>query len=96
MSQSADFMEMTEEDIRKHYAAAVAMLEGVDHTPRIAKAKEARDAGTIPKLRVEDHMSAEVVDELIRQGTLHSIQDADDLKNAGENSLRPDRKLVGW
>lgn len=41
MSQSADFMEMTEEDIRKHYAAAVAMLEGVDHTPRIAKAKEA-------------------------------------------------------
>ncbi|WP_394195812.1 AAA family ATPase [Litoreibacter albidus] len=41
MSQSADFMEMTEEDIRKHYDAAVAMLEGVDHTPRIAKAKEA-------------------------------------------------------
>ncbi|MEP3346848.1 MAG: ATP-binding protein [Litoreibacter sp.] len=44
MSQSADFMEMTEEDIRKHYDAAVAMLEGVDHTPRIATAKEAPKA----------------------------------------------------
>ncbi|EPX80646.1 ATP-binding protein [Litoreibacter arenae] len=44
MSQSADLMELTEEDIRKHYAAAVAMLEGVDHTPRIAKAKEAPQA----------------------------------------------------
>jgi hypothetical protein len=37
-------MEMTEEDIRKHYDAAVAMLEGVDHTPRIASAKETPQA----------------------------------------------------
>ncbi|WP_298257869.1 ATP-binding protein [uncultured Litoreibacter sp.] len=44
MSQSADFMEMSEDDIRKHYDAAVAMLEGVDHTPRIATAKEAPKA----------------------------------------------------
>ncbi|TDT75333.1 SpoVK/Ycf46/Vps4 family AAA+-type ATPase [Litoreibacter halocynthiae] len=44
MSQSADLMELTEDDIRKHYAAAVAMLEGVDHTPRIAKAKETPQA----------------------------------------------------
>ena len=41
MSQSADFMELKEDDIRSHYPAATAMLEGVDHTPRIAKAKEA-------------------------------------------------------
>lgn len=41
MSISADLMELSEDDIRKHYAAAVAMLEGVDHTPRIAVAKEA-------------------------------------------------------
>ncbi len=44
MSQSADFMELKEDDIRAHYAAATAMLEGVDHTPRIAKAKEAPTA----------------------------------------------------
>lgn len=40
MSLTADTMELREDDIAKHYAAAVAMLEGFDHTPRIAKAKE--------------------------------------------------------
>ncbi|MFS4580993.1 ATP-binding protein [Phaeobacter sp. C3_T13_0] len=37
MSVSGNQMELREEDIRKHYTAAVAMLEGFDHTPRIAK-----------------------------------------------------------
>ena len=37
MSQSSDQMELREEDIRKHYDAAVAMLQGFDHTPRISK-----------------------------------------------------------
>ncbi|ATG36854.1 ATPase-like protein [Phaeobacter piscinae] len=37
MSISGNQMELREEDIRKHYAAAAAMLEGFDHTPRIAK-----------------------------------------------------------
>ena len=41
MSRTSDQMELREEDIRKHYAAAAAMLEGFDHTPRIAKGKEA-------------------------------------------------------
>ena len=41
MSISADLMELSEAEITKHYAAALAMLEGVDHTPRIAQAKEA-------------------------------------------------------
>ncbi len=35
MSMPADQMELREEEIRAHYAAAAAMLEGgVDHTPR--------------------------------------------------------------
>ncbi len=38
MSQTADQMELREEDIRKHYPAALTMLQGVDHAPRIAKA----------------------------------------------------------
>lgn len=38
MSETADQMELREEDIRKHYAAALAMLEGFDHAPRIAAA----------------------------------------------------------
>ena len=38
MSVSGDQMELREEEITAHYAAAVAMLEGFDHTPRIAVA----------------------------------------------------------
>ncbi|HFQ16096.1 MAG TPA: ATP-binding protein, partial [Rhodobacteraceae bacterium] len=34
-------MELREEDIRAHYDAAAGLLEGFDHTPRIAKAKAA-------------------------------------------------------
>ena len=41
MSVSGDQMELREEEIRAHYDAAVAMLEGFDHTPRIAKPGEA-------------------------------------------------------
>jgi len=37
MSQTSDQMELREEDIVKHYGRAVAMLEGFDHTPRIAR-----------------------------------------------------------
>ena len=36
MSQTADQMELREEDVVKHYAAALAMLQGIDHSPRIA------------------------------------------------------------
>ncbi|MHC0053496.1 AAA family ATPase [Actibacterium sp. D379-3] len=41
MSLPTDAMELREDEIVKHYPAAVAMLEGVDHTPRIARGKEA-------------------------------------------------------
>jgi hypothetical protein len=36
MSQAANQMELREEDVRKHYPAALALLEGFDHSPRIA------------------------------------------------------------
>lgn len=39
MSMPSDQMELREEDIRKHYDAAAGMLDRLDHTPRIAKAK---------------------------------------------------------
>ncbi|MBR9650119.1 ATP-binding protein [Thalassovita aquimarina] len=41
MSLTSDQMELREDDIRVHYPAALAMLEGIDHTPRIAKGKDA-------------------------------------------------------
>jgi len=37
MSQTSDQMELREESIRTHYAAALDMLDGFDHAPRIAK-----------------------------------------------------------
>ncbi|TMV15629.1 AAA family ATPase [Arenibacterium halophilum] len=40
MSLSSDQMELREEDIRKHYPAAAAMLDGFDHTPRVARPAE--------------------------------------------------------
>ncbi|SLN36187.1 AAA family ATPase [Roseisalinus antarcticus] len=36
MSLTSDQMELREEDIRKHYAAALFLLQGIDHSPRIA------------------------------------------------------------
>jgi energy-coupling factor transporter ATP-binding protein EcfA2 len=36
MSQTSDQMELREEDIRSHYAAALDLIDGFDHVPRIA------------------------------------------------------------
>ncbi len=41
MSQSHDQMELREEDVRSHYAAALDLIDGFDHSPRIAKAAAA-------------------------------------------------------
>ena len=41
MSVTSDLMELRESDIVKHYPAANALLEGFDHTPRIASGAEA-------------------------------------------------------
>ncbi len=38
MSQTTDQMELREEEIRAHYAAALDLMDGFDHAPRIAKA----------------------------------------------------------
>ena len=40
MTQSADLMELKEDQITAKYEAAVALLDGFDHTPRIATKRE--------------------------------------------------------
>jgi hypothetical protein len=40
MSKTGDLMELKEELIRAKYAAAVAMLDGFDHTPRLAAKRD--------------------------------------------------------
>ena len=44
MSQSADAMELSEEEIRKHYVPAAEMLMQLDHTPRLAQARLSLEA----------------------------------------------------
>ena len=39
MSQMSDQMELREEEILAHYAAALALLDGFDHAPRVGKAR---------------------------------------------------------
>ena len=39
MSTTSDLVEIPEDDIRAHYAAATKLLIGFDHTPRIGKAR---------------------------------------------------------
>jgi energy-coupling factor transporter ATP-binding protein EcfA2 len=40
MSLTSDLMELREEEIQAHYAAALTLLEGFDHTPRIGQARQ--------------------------------------------------------
>ncbi|MCO7214071.1 AAA family ATPase [Halomonas sp. OfavH-34-E] len=40
MSLDSDQMELREDDIQRHYAAAERMLEGFDHSPRIARPRQ--------------------------------------------------------
>ena len=48
MSMPADQMELSEKEIRAHYSAAAGYLDGFDHTPRIARPKEAPRAERSP------------------------------------------------
>ncbi|MDR5652545.1 AAA family ATPase [Ruixingdingia sedimenti] len=40
MSGTRDTMELREDAVRAHYAAALALMEGFDHAPRLAKPRE--------------------------------------------------------
>lgn len=48
MTTAQNLMELTEDQITAHYDTAVAMLDGFDHTPRIATATEAPKAERSP------------------------------------------------
>lgn len=62
----------------------------------IAEARQELNSGNIPPITVHDTMSAEVVDELVQQGTLHSVRDAGDLQRsfAGQSIEQEIEKLA--
>ncbi|MGX9352702.1 ATP-binding protein [Shimia sp. W99] len=78
MSLTADQMELREEDIRKHYDAAVALLDGFDHTPRIAKGKEAptpeRSAGIGTRRRFRSTTPGLVTRSTARPEGVHLVE----------------------
>ena len=48
MSQISDQMELREEEIRSHYAAALSLLHGFDHSPRVANSRSAPEVEQSP------------------------------------------------
>nr|WP_319948578.1 ATP-binding protein [uncultured Shimia sp.] len=78
MSLTSDQMELREEDIRKHYDAAVGMLNGFDHTPRIAKAAQAstpeRSAGIGTRRRFRTTTPGLVTRSTARPEGVHLIE----------------------
>ena len=49
MTLSSDLQELREEDVRRHYPAALRLLEGFEHAPRVARAAVAPAAGARPE-----------------------------------------------
>ena len=90
MSQTADTMELREEDIVKHYPAALTMLTGFDHTPRVAKAQstgpaEERSSGLGTRRRFRNTTPGLVTRPTVRPEGVHLI---DGIRDAnGEDSL---------
>lgn len=78
MSIPADQMELREESIRAFYEAASGMLEGIDHTPRIAKAKVAakaeRSAGIGTRRRFRSTTPGLVTRSTARPEGVHLIE----------------------
>jgi len=86
MSQPADQMELREDDIAKHAPAAVALLSGFDHAPRLGTAREAspvaeRSPGVAPVRRFRSTTPGLITRTTTRPGGVHLIdrvQAADD------------------
>ncbi len=78
MSLTSDQMELREEDIRKHYEAAVAMLDGFDHTPRIGKGKDVaapeRSAGLGTRRRFRSTTPGLVTRSTARTEGVHLVE----------------------
>ena len=79
MSLTSDQMELREDDIVKHYPAAEAMLDGFDHTPRIATATSSaqapeRSAGIATRRRFRSTTPGLVTRRSARPEGVHLIE----------------------
>jgi len=96
MSNTSDLMELKEELIREKYSAAESLLEGFDHTPRMAKntivealekspgvGTRRRFRSTTPGLVTKSNARPEGV------RLIHRIQGADDERSDGDKFVSP-------
>ena len=97
MNNALNLMELKEDQIVAQYAAAVALLDGFDHTPRIAKAKEAaapeRSSGLGTRRRFRSTTPGMVTQRTARPEGVHLIDringadDADPLTSPAQATI---------
>ena len=78
MSKSGNQMELREEEIRAHYDAAFAMLDGFDHTPRLATPTESsgveRSSGIDTRRRFRSTTRGMVTRSVARPKGVHLLE----------------------
>ena len=90
MSQTSDIMELREDDIRAHYPMALTLLEGFDHAPRIAKARqsakgEERSSGIPTRRRFRSTTPGLATRRTVPAGAVQLINRIEDV--AGDDAL---------
>ncbi|MFT7592826.1 MAG: hypothetical protein ACI8R4_000135 [Paracoccaceae bacterium] len=98
MSLTSDQMELREEDVVKHYPAAVGMLDGFDHTPRIATATtparaEERSSGIGTRRRFRPTTPGLVTRQTARPEGVHLI-DRIEASDGGDALTSPQQAVV--
>jgi len=85
MNNAQNLMELREDEITAQYAAAVAMLDGFDHTPRIAKPKEAPQAERSSGIGVRRSRFRSTTPGLVTQSTARAegVHIIDRIEGAG-------------
>ncbi len=77
MSLTSDLMELREDDIRAHYPAALSLLEGFDHTPRLGKARDVpgpeKSAGIVGHRRFRSTTPGMVTRPTVRPDGVHLL-----------------------
>ena len=97
MSLTSNLMELREDDIRKHYPAAEAMLDGFDHAPRIASGGAApareRSPGVGTRRRFRSTTPGLVTRQTARPEGVHLIERIE-ASDGGDTLVSPAQAAV--
>jgi len=98
MPNTADLMELKEDQIRAKYEAAESLLNGFDHTPRLAKKKDTtskfeKSSGLGTRRRFRSTTPGLVTQSTARPDGVHLIKRID-LSDEGDNLISPIQATV--